>query len=225
MGHAVADDATFESTTEPHARPSLAPLVSPDMRVDTFALWVAFSSCLLAIYLGFSWLPSILSAAGLGQAAASGSLTVFNLGGVPGAIVGGWAIARFGSRRAMLLLNALAIAAALALSAITIDAHAQVTPILAMLALTGGLVNAVQVTMYALAAHVYPTVVRATGVGVAVAVGRIGAIVSGVAGPVALDYRGSASFFWLMAATLGVTFVALAVVHRHIPPPSLLEKH
>ncbi len=57
-----------------------------------------------------------------------------------------------------------------------------------MLALTGGLINATQTMMYALAAHVYPTAMRATGVGAAVAVGRIGATVSGYAGPWAIGY-------------------------------------
>ena len=220
MGHTVPPAATFASARETHARPSIAPLFARDMRADTCALWTAFASCLLAIYLGFSWLPSMLAAAGLGQAAASASLTVFNLGGVPSAVVGGWAIARFGSRTAMLVANAAAIASALTLSAMDISAHASVASILVMLAITGGLTNAVQVTMYALAAHIYPTVVRSTGVGAAVAIGRSGAILSGVAGPLALDYRGSASFFWLMAATLGVTFVAVAFVRRHIPSPT-----
>ena len=50
--------------------------------------------------------------------------------------------------------------------------------VFAMLAWTGGLINAVQTTMYALAAHVYPTSIRATGVGTAVGFGRIGGVLS-----------------------------------------------
>ena len=71
--------------------------------------------------------------------------------------------------------------------------------------------------MYALAAHVYPGPVRATGVGAAVAFGRIGAIVTGYAGSWAIGYRGSASFFGMMAVAMTFTFVALAVVRRHVP--------
>jgi len=73
--------------------------------------------------------------------------------------------------------------------------------------------------MYALAAHVYPTAMRATGVGTAVSIGRAGAVLSGYAGPWALAYRGSSSYFALMAAALCVTFVALALVRRHIGAP------
>ena len=56
-----------------------------------------------------------------------------------------------------------------------------------MLAFTGGMINAAQTTMFALAAHVYPTAMRATGVGTAVSIGRAGAILSGYAGPWALE--------------------------------------
>ena len=86
-----------------------------------------------------------------------------------------------------------------------------------MLTLTGGLINAVQTTMYALAAHVYPSSARATGVGAAASVGRVGAILSGYVGAAAIDYGGSASYFSVIAAAMGATFVALAVVRRHVP--------
>jgi AAHS family 4-hydroxybenzoate transporter-like MFS transporter len=88
-----------------------------------------------------------------------------------------------------------------------------------MLAFTGGMINAVQTTMFALAANVYPTAMRATGVGTAVSIGRIGAILSGYAGPWALELSGSRSFFGLMALALGMTFVALALVQRHVKAP------
>lgn len=218
MGHTVDVGAAFADLSE-GAR-SAAPvkaLLARDLRGDTIALWAAYISSLVAVYLAFSWLPSILSSAGLGAAVASMGLSVFNLGGVAGAIVGGAIIARAGSRSAMLVMTAAAVAGAVVLSRMSITAEAAVMPIIVMLAITGGFINAVQVAMYALAAHVYPTTVRATGVGAAVAVGRAGAILSGYAGPWALAYGGSAAFFNLMAASLLVTFAALALTRRHIP--------
>ena len=85
-----------------------------------------------------------------------------------------------------------------------------------MLTFTGGLINAVQTTMYALATNVYPSVIRATGVGTAVAIGRLGAILSGYAGAWALEYRGSVSYFGLMASAMAVCFLALAALRRHV---------
>jgi AAHS family 4-hydroxybenzoate transporter-like MFS transporter len=86
-----------------------------------------------------------------------------------------------------------------------------------MLLLTGGLLNAVQTTMYALAAHVYPTSIRGTGVGFAVAVGRIGNVLAGYVGAYALDQGGSPGYFTSVAVLMGVVFLALAAVQRHVP--------
>jgi nitrate/nitrite transporter NarK len=69
--------------------------------------------------------------------------------------------------------------------------------------------------MYALAAHVYPAGIRATGVGTAVAVGRVGGFVSPYAGALALE-AGPSQMFLLIAATLSLVFVSLAAIREHI---------
>jgi AAHS family 4-hydroxybenzoate transporter-like MFS transporter len=117
----------------------------------------------------------------------------------------------------MLSMAAAAVVCAAVLSLTPLARLSSVAPIIVLLTLTGGMINAVQTTMFALAAHVYPTAIRARGVGIAVAIGRGGAILSGYAGPWALELRGSASFFALMSAAVAVTFVALALVSRHVP--------
>ena len=218
MGHDVRSDARFTDNTEgPVQSASLSTIFGSDLRVDTFALWAAFFSCLLAVYLGFSWFPAILTSAGLSPSVAATGMTVFNLGGVAGALVGGKLLTPYGSRRTMITMAVGAVVCALIMSGMEISSEAPIVPIMVMLAITGALINGVQTTMYALAAHVYPTAVRAGGVGTAVAFGRSGAILTGYAGPWALEFRGSTSFFWLMAVSLGVTCVALAVVRRHVP--------
>jgi AAHS family 4-hydroxybenzoate transporter-like MFS transporter len=202
------------------ARHSFSLLVAPEYRRDTIALWFSFASCLLAVYLGFSWLPTVLAGAGFDASVASNGITAFNLGGVAGALASGAIMSRIGSRAAMLTMNAGAILGALVLSAMTISVEAPLAPIMVMLTITGGLINAIQTTMYALAANVYPGAVRASGVGAATAVGRTGAIVSGYAGPWALALRGSSSYFALIACAMVVCFVALAAVRRHVARPA-----
>jgi AAHS family 4-hydroxybenzoate transporter-like MFS transporter len=71
--------------------------------------------------------------------------------------------------------------------------------------------------MYALAVHVYPTEIRGTGVGSAVAFGRIGNVLASFVGNEALDRGGNAAYFWSWAATMGLVLVSLASVTRHIP--------
>jgi MFS transporter, AAHS family, 4-hydroxybenzoate transporter len=219
MGHHTEENAVFVDRTEQALGDDVktTPL-SHGLRGDTLPLWLAFFSCLLAVYLGFSWLPSILAGGGLGPAVASTSLTAFNLGGVAGALAGGALIARFGSRRTMLTMTAGAVIGSVVLSVTPISPQTSVVWVLTMLAVTGGLINAVQTTMYGLAASIYPAQIRATGVGTATAVGRTGAIVSGYAGPRALDAGGSAAFFATMAVSLAVTFISLAAIRRHIVP-------
>jgi AAHS family 4-hydroxybenzoate transporter-like MFS transporter len=88
--------------------------------------------------------------------------------------------------------------------------------VLVMLAWTGGFINAVQTTMYALAAHVYPTGIRATGVGTAIAVGRLGGVLSPYAGAWALE-SGPSRLFALLAVTMTLVAGSLALVRRHVP--------
>jgi AAHS family 4-hydroxybenzoate transporter-like MFS transporter len=68
---------------------------------------------------------------------------------------------------------------------------------------------------------VYPTDVRATGVGTAVAVGRLGGVVSPYAGAWALEAGAGRAFFATIAAAMTLVSIALVLVRRHIPPGRL----
>jgi AAHS family 4-hydroxybenzoate transporter-like MFS transporter len=190
---------------------------------DTLTLFGSFFFCLLTVYMGTNWVPSMLrDNAGFDVGTASYGLTAFNVGGVVGAILGAMSIMRLGSRISMLTMAAGAIAGALLLTVIPIGPQTTFQTF-ALLAWTGGLINAVQTTMYALAAHVYPTSIRATGVGTAVGFGRIGGVLSPYVGQLALDSGGAAGYFRVIAITMSVAFVALAGVKRHIPRAASAE--
>jgi MFS transporter, AAHS family, 4-hydroxybenzoate transporter len=219
FGHHVADEATFADATSAadtvKPRASLRRLFAPGLRRDTLALSGAFFFCLLALYVGFSWIVAMLIAAGFAQFDASNALAAFNFGGVAGAVLGALVIQRLGSRATLLGMSALAIASALVMAAMPL--HPPMTPgLIAMFALTGGLLNAVQTTMYALAAHVYPTEIRGTGVGTAVAVGRVGNVAASYVGAFALDAGGASALFSTWAASMAVVLGSLALVRRHI---------
>jgi AAHS family 4-hydroxybenzoate transporter-like MFS transporter len=101
------------------------------------------------------------------------------------------------------------------LRAMPIGASGNHTLLLAALAAHGLFVNATQTTMYALAAHIYTTRVRATGVAAALAVGRTGAILSAYLGSHVLR-MGSDVYFSVLAAGMTGCFVALLVLKTHI---------
>jgi len=217
LGHRVDSDALFADVREKAAAGgSLAELFAADYRRDTLALFASFFFCLTSVYIGTNWVPQMLASNHFDVGTASYGLTAFNLGGVVGAILGAALILRLGSRVTMLGMAAGAIAGAVVLSMMPIGPQATVA-VFAMLAWTGGLINAVQTTMYALAAHVYPTSIRSTGVGTAVGIGRIGSVFSPALGQRALDAGGASWYFGLIASTMTVAFVALASVRNHIP--------
>jgi AAHS family 4-hydroxybenzoate transporter-like MFS transporter len=225
LGHDVPADAQFVDAAEKSAvaRGSIGDLLLPEYRRDTIALCGSFFFCLLSVYIGTQWVPSMLTGTGFDVGTASYGLTAYNVGGVVGAILGAIVIKRFGSRLSMLTMAAGAIAGATVLSMMAIGPQSAFA-VFAMLGWTGGLINAVQTTMYALAAHVYPTSIRATGVGTAVAFGRIGGVLSPSVGSWALESGGAAQFFGLTAGTMTAAFVALAAVRHHIPGVSSMVR-
>jgi len=220
LGHDVPADAVFfDGREQAVAKASVGQLLVPEFRRDTLALCGSFFFCLLSVYMGTNWVPQMLTRSGFDVGTASWGLTAFNFGGVAGAIIGALVIMRLGSRISMLTMAAGAIAGAIVMSVMAISPQASVL-VFVMLAWTGGLINAVQTTMYALAAHVFPTSIRSTGVGTAVAFGRIGGVLSPSVGSWALESGGAPLYFRLLAGTMVATFAALAAVRHHSPGAS-----
>ena len=217
-GHNVPADASFieagtSQTTKSNA--SIGDLFVPSFRMDTLGLFGAFFFCLLANYIGILLIPVMLTGAGFQQAFASNALAAWNFGGVGGAIIGALIIQRLGSRMTMLGLSAISVASALWLAAIPPD-PLNTLQLIVMFVILGGSLNAVQTTMYALAANVYPTEIRGTGIGTAVAVGRIGNVLASYVGNFALDQGGTSAYFLTFAVTMVIVFLSLAIVRRHI---------
>ncbi|NOZ18772.1 MAG: MFS transporter, partial [Betaproteobacteria bacterium] len=190
-------------------------LFAPGQARDTVALWAAFFMCLLAVYAAFSWLPTMLASEGLSVAVAGQGLTAYNLGGVIGALVCAVAIARWGSRWPMALCCIGAALSAFAMQGV--DTRQSTQLLIVGLGLHGLFVNAVQSTMYALCAFVYPTAVRATGTASAVAFGRLGAILSAFAGAMVITAGGSSAYLAMLGIAMLVVLGALLVMREQIP--------
>jgi AAHS family 4-hydroxybenzoate transporter-like MFS transporter len=190
-------------------------LLKPEYRRDSIALWCAFFMCLLTIYSAFSWLPTMLISAGLSTRIASAGLTAYNTGGVLGALLCAVAIARYGSRGPLLSCCAAGAASAFLLTRVQFDEHSAL--LLFGLAMHGLFVNAVQSTMFALCAYVYPTNVRATGTASALMAGRTGAVVSSFVAAAAMTRAGSFGYLMMLGMAMLFVLAALASVRRHLP--------
>ena len=219
IGHDVPPDAVYvdgAGATTPKSQASVGAIVAPSLRLDTIGLMGAFFFCLMANYIGFLLIPAMLTGAGFPPIVGTNANAAFNFGGVAGAIFGALVIQRLGSRITMLGMSALAIVSALTMAATPMALDAT-TRLIVLFAITGGLLNAVQTTMYALAAHVYPTDIRGTGVGAVVGFGRIGNTLASYVGNFALDRGGPPGYFSSWAVTMALVLASLALVRRHIP--------
>jgi len=221
-GHDVPADASFAAPSEievaPMSTDRIASLFRGGLARDTVALSAAFFFGLMVNYVVILLLPALLtsSAIGFSQPAASRALAMSNYGGIAGALLGAVVLQRLGSRLTMLTMSVCAMVSGVVLAGWQLD-PARTGGLMAMLLLAGGLLNGVQTTMYALAAHVFPTPIRSTGVGLAVAVGRIGNVVAAYAGSAAIDRGGPPAYFALWSVLMLFVFLALACIRRHVP--------
>ncbi len=217
MARPTQPGTAFTDVTEQKlgTRPGVGALFEASRTRDTLALWGSFFLCLLAVYSAFSWLPTMLAAQGLDVATAGSGLTAYNFGGVIGAIGCAALIGQFGSRWPQVICALGAAASALALEWFGLG-NSRV--MVFWLGLHGLFVNAVQSTLYAVAAFTYPTDIRATGTATALAFGRLGAVLSAFVGAAVISAAGPNSYLDVLAFAMLGAAVFLIVLRRHIPP-------
>ncbi|HDR9183811.1 MULTISPECIES: 3-(3-hydroxy-phenyl)propionate transporter MhpT [Burkholderia] len=138
----------------------------------TIALWISYLGTLIVLYFLMNWLPSMVLSRGLTPVQASIVQMMFNIGGGIGAIVIAALSDRIGKRPVVVGMYAGIALALLALAGATGSVSMAWGGLLAGLFLVG-----TQSVLYALAGATYPTRVRGTGVGAAVAVGRMGSMI------------------------------------------------
>jgi AAHS family 3-hydroxyphenylpropionic acid transporter len=139
----------------------------------TSVLWLCFFCALVTQYIILGWLPTLLIAKGLTRPEASIVQIGFNAFSAMGSVVTGILIDRPSRATTTALVY---LGAILALSALA-AAPASLGLSLAVISLVGVTIGGTQTIAYALAPGVYPTPVRGTGVGFAVAAGRFGAAI------------------------------------------------
>jgi AAHS family 4-hydroxybenzoate transporter-like MFS transporter len=176
-------------------------LFSNGRTLVTLLLWVVFFMSLLDLYFLSNWLPTVLNDLGASVSAAALIGSMLQIGGIVGTFGLGRIIDRF-SFRALALVYFVAV---FAVGAIGHLGHSAVMVTLAIF-VAGFCVVGGQIAANALAAAFYPTAVRATGVGWALGIGRIGSIVGPLVGGILLSRKWSAAEVFMTAA--GAAFCA-----------------
>jgi len=199
------------------ARGSVAALFAPGRVRDTIGLWGAFFAILLCLYMESQWMPTILTGAGYSIRVASIASSCLSIGGMFACILGVGAVRWFGSRIGLMGMAAAGVVVTLGLTQYPIDPGRSAVPLLVLLTLAGFLIGGLQIMIYAVATHAYPTALRATGIGWAVGIGRLGSVVSPFLATAALASAGWGGFFVWLAVGLAVTMASLGLIKNHVP--------
>jgi AAHS family 4-hydroxybenzoate transporter-like MFS transporter len=191
-----------------HASPDgfvVSELFTHGRALGTTLIWVIYFMNLLNLYFLNSWLPTIISDAGIPVETAIRLTSLFQIGGIGGAVLLGrlldrtfsfWILAACYSWAAAFVYSIGHAGASVPLLALTITC--------AGVGIIGG-----QNASHALSSEFYPTRIRSTGVGWALGIGRIGSIVGPLVGGLLLAQNTPMrDVFW--AAVIPAAFATLA---------------
>ena len=181
---------------------ALKQILSSQYRAQTLLLWIAFFLCFVTLYFLINWVPQLASATGLPLKLAIYTGTAFNFGGFLGMAALGYLSDRFGLR----LIIAGSLAAGAVLMALFGVLHSPWAILLGVGVL--GVMQGGFIALYAVAARLYPTSIRATGVGWAVAAGRPG----GILGPIAAGFLVGAGLSMTESFAVFAVPIALATI-------------
>jgi len=163
-------------------------LFSPEIRATTLLIWAAAGLCVCFLYIIVNWLPGIVRGRGYSFESSVLMIGLFNTGTLIGALVFGALIDRFGPFK---VLPTALLAGGCFLSLLDVSINSRPLLLAASLiqaAFTGGGGGMCLAAMLVL---LYPSALRTTGTGWALAIGKLGAAL----GPIAITFA-LRSGFW-----------------------------
>lgn len=186
---------------------AVAQLFSDGRTTGTLLLWVPFFMNLLILYFILSWLPSLLRQAGMPVSAGITAVMAFSIGGILGAFVQGPLMKAIGVFTTMVAEFVISLVLVVAASLIFENFPLMMT----VTFILGISVQGAQAGLNVLSAMYYPTVIRSTGVGWALGIGRIGSIVGPMIGGVMLSLEWTPQQIF-MAGAVPAICAAVAVL-------------
>ncbi|REJ72812.1 MAG: MFS transporter, partial [Proteobacteria bacterium] len=158
----------------PDATP-VAQILTAERRLSTLALWAVYFMGFLSMYFMLSWIPTLFVDSGYTRAHGIEALTGFNLGAVPGILV----LAFLTTRLPLVpLLSLFFVSAGAVLAYVGLAEPSGLDSLMTLMFVGGVFLHGGFTCLYALATKIYPSDVRAAGVGWAAGLGRTGAIAS-----------------------------------------------
>ena len=140
---------------------------------STVMFWIAFFMCLFMVYALSSWLTKLMAGAGYSLGSALTFVLVLNCGAIIGAVGGGWLADRFHIKAVLAAMYALA-----AVSITLLGVPMPTAALFIVVGLAGASTIGTQIVANAYTGQFYPMAVRSTGLGWALGIGRVGAILA-----------------------------------------------
>lgn len=181
--------------------------------VVTLLLWVVFFMSLLDLFFLTNWLPTVLTDLGASDSVAALVGSMFQIGGVVGAI----ALGRLVDRFAFGALAAVYLFAAVTVALIGQAGHSIPLATLAIFCAGLGVVGG-QNSANGMASSYYPTGVRATGVGWCLGIGRVGSIVGPMLGGMMMARHLPTDWLFVAAAVPALVAATAALALRIVAP-------
>ncbi|MBN1567094.1 MAG: aromatic acid/H+ symport family MFS transporter [Acidobacteria bacterium] len=172
------DPRTVYAKKQEIHKQSVTELLNATYRRGTLLLWMVFIFNMFVLYLLVNWLPTLLTTQGWTASQAPKGAVMIQAGGLAGGLILSWCV--YKGKTVMSMLAAYIItAAALGLFSILPSSGPSWW---VLLLLVGCGISGSQFVLNALSAIYYPPLIRATGIGWAAGIGRIGAVLSPMIG-------------------------------------------
>ena len=173
-------------------KPLVSQLFSEKYKISTLQLWAALFFAFGCLYFLISWIPKLATDAGLSIELAIYAGTIFNVGAFFGIVLQGYFSSKIGLKKTIsffLLLTFLLMA--------SFKLFVGTDILLLVYFLLGFSLQGGFVGLYAVAARLYPTEFKTTGVGWAIGMGRVGGILAPLIGGffISIGLSLSANFF------------------------------
>lgn len=202
------------------ATPFFEVLFAKERRMSTIQIWISFFCTLVVLYFLLNWLPLLMGAQGLTKLQANYVQMGYNVGGIFGSILMGMMLDKM---RMSFVIKFIYLGILVSLCCLSFS------PTVAVLALSavgcGLFIVGGQSALYGLAAIYYPTEMRGTGVGAAVAVGRIGSFAGPLLAGFLLSLGQSATI--VIGSSIPVILIAaisaLMLVRKPKQPVQLIQ--
>ncbi|GAA2563089.1 MFS transporter [Streptomyces levis] len=172
MGRSEVDELPEKQASS--RKVAIESLFSGRNALRTVLIWLAFTSAMTTFYFASSWTPTLLLEAGMSNQQGISGGVLFSLGGVMGAVLLGVLASRVEPRRLTAVYFGVA---ALTLILFSVSLGSLATALLVAV-LVGLLLNGSVSGINVIIPTVYPAEARATALGMAVAVSRLGAVLA-----------------------------------------------